>query len=72
MGYRGDHYVILFNSERLRMPENQRFRNLKCEVQVTSLIAHTWSEITHEKGYKFEGELPGELVRRKNLLAGML
>lgn len=30
------------------------------------------SEITHEKGYKFEGELPRELERRKNLLAGML
>lgn len=36
------------------------------------LDAHTWSEIMHEKGYKFEGELPGELERRKNLLAGIL
>lgn len=36
------------------------------------LDTHTWSEIMHEKGYKFEGELPGELERRKNLLAGIL
>lgn len=72
MGYRGDHYVVLFDDNRIRMPENKRFKGLKCEIQVTSLIAHTWSEITHEKGYKFEGELPRELERRKNLLAGML
>lgn len=72
VGYRGDHYVVSFGEDRVRMPENQKFKNLKCEIQVTSLIAHTWSEITHERGYKFEGELPGELERRKNLLAGML
>lgn len=72
VGYRGDHYVVSFDEVRVRMPENKKFEGLKCEIQVTSLIAHTWSEITHEKGYKFEGELPRELERRKNLLAGML
>lgn len=72
MGYRGDHYVVSFGKDRSRMPENKKFEGLKCEIQVTSLIAHTWSEITHEKGYKFEGELPENLERRKNLLAGML
>lgn len=72
VGYRGDHYVVSFGKDRGRMPENKKFKGLKCEIQVTSLIAHTWSEITHEKGYKFEGELPEDLERRKNLLAGVL
>lgn len=72
VGYRGDHYVVSYDEDRARMPENKKFENLKCEIQVTSLIAHTWSEITHEKGYKFEGRLPEDLERRKNLLAGML
>lgn len=72
VGYRGEHYVVLFDEDRMQMPENRAFCGLKCEIQVTSLIAHTWSEITHEKGYKFEGRLPKELERRKNLLAGML
>ncbi len=72
VGYRGDHYVISFCEDRVQMPENKKFEGLKCEIQITSLIAHTWSEITHEKGYKFEGELPKDLERRKNLLAGML
>ena len=72
VGYRGDHYVVSFDEKRIQMPENKKFEGLKCEIQVTSLIAHTWSEITHEKGYKFEGELPKDLERRKNLLAGML
>ncbi len=72
VGYRGDHYVVSLGEDRVRMPENENFKGLKCEIQITSLIAHTWSEITHEKGYKFEGELPKDLERRKNLLAGML
>lgn len=72
VGYRGEHFVVSFGEDRIRMPENKKFKGLKCEIQVTSLIAHTWSEITHEKGYKFEGELPEDLERRKNLLAGML
>ncbi|MCM1237491.1 MAG: RelA/SpoT domain-containing protein [Ruminococcus flavefaciens] len=72
VGYRGRHYIVSFDSDRMKMPENKKYKNLKCEIQVTSLIAHTWSEITHEKGYKFEGVLPTELERRKNLLAGML
>ena len=72
VGYRGAHYVVSFCKDRVRMPENKKFEGLKCEIQVTSLIAHTWSEIIHEKGYKFEGELPEDLERRQNLLAGML
>ena len=64
--------MVSFDEKRIQMPENKKFEGLKCEIQVTSLIAHTWSEITHEKGYKFEGELPKDLERRKNLLAGML
>ncbi len=72
VGYRGDHYVVSFGKDRVCMPENKKFEGLKCEIQITSLIAHTWSEIIHEKGYKFEGGLPEDLERRKNLLAGML
>ena len=72
VGYRGCHYVVSYDAARMQMPENKKYKNRKCEVQITSLIAHTWSEITHEKGYKFEGELPAALERRKNLLAGML
>ncbi len=72
VGYRATHYVVSFGEDRIRMPENQMFEGLKCEIQITSLIAHTWSEIIHEKGYKFEGDLPKKLSRRMNLLAGML
>lgn len=72
VGYRGEHYVVSLKEDDLRMDEIRKLSGLKCEIQVTSLIAHTWSEITHEKGYKFEGNLPRELERRKNLLAGVL
>lgn len=72
VGYRAKHYVVYFGPERMNMYENHKYQGMKCEIQLTTLIAHTWSEITHEKGYKFEGKLPNDLERRKNLLAGML
>lgn len=72
VGYRGSHFIVSFDESRLKMPENKKYAGMKCEIQVTSLIAHTWSEITHEKGYKFEGRLPDELQRRINLLAGLM
>ena len=53
VGYRAKHYVVYFGPDRMSMYENHRYKGLKCEIQLTTLIAHTWSEITHEKGYKF-------------------
>lgn len=72
VGYRAKHYVIYFGPDRMSMYEYHRYKGLKCEIQLTTLIAHTWSEITHEKGTNLEGKLPNDLDRRKNLLAGML
>lgn len=34
VGYRGKHYVVLFDQDRLHMPENRRFADLKCEFRL--------------------------------------
>ncbi len=70
-GYRAYHLVVMLNDARRELDEYKSYKGLKAEIQVTTVIAHAWSEITHEKGYKTDGDLPKEMTRRMNLLAGL-
>jgi len=51
-GYRGTHIILSLNSARLKLPEYSRYAGLKCEIQITSALYHTWSEIEHDIIYK--------------------
>lgn len=72
VGYRSVHIVASLLDERLKLSENRKFSGLFFEVQVTTVLAHAWAEIEHDRSYKFSGKLPGELQRRFRLLAGAL
>ena len=72
VGYRSKHFVCLLGKRRLGLKENKRFKSLKFEVQVRTVLQHAWAEIEHDRNYKFGGVLPVELRRRLNLVAGML
>lgn len=51
-GYRGTHFVLSLDDERLKMTEYRRYKGLKCEIQVASILYHAWSEIEHDVIYK--------------------
>lgn len=53
-GYRGIHLVLSLNSARAELPEYRCYKDLKCEVQISSALYHTWSEIEHDIIYKSE------------------
>lgn len=72
VGYLSIHYVVSFSSSRLDLPEYAKFKGLCCEIQVRSLLQHTWAEIAHDRSYKFSGVLPNEIQRRFYLIAGTL
>ena len=42
------------------------------EIQIRTILQHTWAEIEHDRNYKFHGVLPIELKRRFNILSGVL
>ena len=46
-GYRSRHYIVSLSSSRLSLPENQRFKNFKAEIQVRSALQHVWAQIEH-------------------------
>ena len=71
-GYLSLHYVISMKPERTELKEYRSFAGLKAEVQVRSILQHTWAEIEHDTGYKTSVEVPRHIRRRFSRLAGLL
>lgn len=72
VGYLSVHYILQLSERRLELAECRKYRNLRCEVQVRTLLQHAWAEIEHDRNYKFSGVLPNEIRRRFYLVAGVL
>ena len=53
-GYNATHLIIKLNNERLQLPEYSRYKDLRCEIQITTILDHAWSEIEHKIIYKPE------------------
>lgn len=72
VGYRSSHVIVNLGEERSKLAEYVRFQGLVVEVQVRTVLQHAWADILHDSSYKFPGDLPDELQRKLNLLAGHL
>jgi len=57
--YNAIHLIICLGESRLVHPEYSRFTKLKCEIQLTTVLHHAWSEMEHDIVYKPEKELSG-------------
>jgi ppGpp synthetase/RelA/SpoT-type nucleotidyltranferase len=50
--YRAVHYIVSLTAERLALPEYARFANMRCEIQLQTLLNHAWAETSHDIIYK--------------------
>jgi len=50
--YRAIHYTVQLTEDRTRLPEYARFADLRCEIQVQTILNHAWSETSHDILYK--------------------
>jgi ppGpp synthetase/RelA/SpoT-type nucleotidyltranferase len=50
--YRAIHYTVRLRDERTRLPEYAKFKGLRCEVQIQTILNHAWSETSHDILYK--------------------
>lgn len=71
-GYLSLHYVLMLNSERTKLLEYKQFTGIKFEIQIRSILQHTWAEIEHDIGYKSKAEVPRDIRRQFSRLAGLL
>lgn len=72
VGYLSVHYIVSLSDQRRQLGEYERYQDLKCEIQVRTLLQHAWAEIEHDRNYKFGGELPEAIKRKFYLVAGTL
>lgn len=71
-GYQSVHYLITLENIRTSLPEYERFTNALVEVQVRTILQHTWAEIEHDIQYKSSATIPRDIKRRFMSLAGLL
>ena len=71
-GYMSVHYILELSEKRCNLNEYKNFKNMKCEVQIRSVLQHTWAEIEHDLGYKSEITIPDRIRRKFSQLAGLL
>ena len=57
--YNAFHFIIRLGKNRLELTEYERFNGLKCEIQLTTVLCHAWSELAHDTIYKKESSIFG-------------
>ncbi|UTF58768.1 GTP pyrophosphokinase family protein [Gilvimarinus sp. DA14] len=70
-GYLSLHYVVSLKPHRASLLEYQGFTGLKFEIQVRSILQHTWAEIEHDIGYKAKIEVPKPIRRKFSTKVGV-
>lgn len=71
-GYRSLHYVLSCNKERTKLIEYKRYKEIKFEIQIRSILQHAWAEIEHDLGYKGVVSIPDSYKRGFNRIAALL
>ncbi|MCK5779812.1 MAG: hypothetical protein KAH04_02275 [Psychrilyobacter sp.] len=67
-GYLSLHYVVSFPD----IEKYRKFKGIRIEIQIRSLLQHTWATIEHDLGYKSRVGIPDELIRSFSRVASLL
>jgi hypothetical protein len=71
-GYLSYHLICKISPNRLLLPEYEKYKDIKFEIQIRSILQHAWAEIEHDIGYKSSLGIPKELKRKFSRIAGLL
>jgi ppGpp synthetase/RelA/SpoT-type nucleotidyltranferase len=69
-GYASDHYIVKLQHE-CKGARCDRIKNIKCEIQVRTLLMNAWASVSHHLVYKQETDVPRELKADLNALTGL-
>lgn len=72
-GYRSIHYIVTPKKDTiLGLHVDDKFMNLKAEIQIRTLAEHVWADISHDRIYKTELNIPEEWSREAARLSAIL
>ncbi len=69
-GYASDHYIVKL-SKNCKGPRYDNIKDLKCEIQVRTILMDAWATVSHHLDYKQEIDIPSELRADFNGLSGL-
>jgi hypothetical protein len=69
-GYAALHYVVRLGSNHLGARYDD-LKNLKCEIQVRTVLQDAWSIVSHHLLYKRESQIPSVFKRKIHSLSGL-
>ncbi|MBN1391979.1 MAG: hypothetical protein JW947_04155 [Sedimentisphaerales bacterium] len=70
-GYISIHLIIELKKSRSKLPEWQEYAGLRAEVQIRTVLQHSWAVVSHALQYKRESDVPFDLRRKLFRLAGI-
>lgn len=70
-GYYALNYVCKYSTGRVSHVEYKKFADVYCEIQITSILRHAWSEIEHP-WYDLKDAFPDDIKRRFARMAALL
>ena len=50
--YQAIHYIVGLNEARTALVEYAKFKGLRCEIQIQTILIHAWAETSHDITYK--------------------
>lgn len=65
-------FVVKLSRKRLELSEYRRFSDCRAEIQVRSILQHSWAEIEQDLGYKDSSAIPKDMKRSFIRLASLL
>ncbi len=71
-GYTSCHYVVTLKDTWLEHPLCRGLGGLKVEIQIRTMLMHTWSAISHKLLYKRETDVPPQFLRALNRLSALI
>ncbi|WP_316787227.1 hypothetical protein [Pedobacter frigiditerrae] len=71
-GYRSNHYIVKIKKEWSKAPNYRGLENLKTEIQVRTILMHSWADIEHKLAYKNKEDIPIEFRRKLYQLSALL
>ncbi len=71
-GYKSLHYIVQISKSRNKLLEYKRFKNFSAEIQIRSILQHSWAEIEHDLGYKSKSAIPDVAKRSFYRISALL